>query len=61
MFLVDWESCDEEEVELDDTDKAKTRRYLLVTDSLVCCEATLSRVFTLVWQVREMSFPLRPP
>ena len=28
MFItVDWESCDEEEAELDDTDKAKARRY----------------------------------
>ena len=25
-FAVDWESCDEEEAELDDTDKAKARR-----------------------------------
>ena len=25
-FVVDWESCDEEEVELDDTEKAKARR-----------------------------------
>ena len=26
IFAVDWESCDEEEAELDDADKAKARR-----------------------------------
>ena len=29
FITVDWESCDEEEAELDDTDKAKARRYRL--------------------------------
>ena len=27
LIIVDWESCDEEEAELDDTEKAKARRY----------------------------------
>ena len=27
LITVDWESCDEEEAELDDTEKAKARRY----------------------------------
>ena len=32
LMTVDWESCDEEEAELDDTEKAKARRY----DILLC-------------------------
>ena len=53
FFVVDWESCDEEEAELDDADKTKARRWEHYKHQIILyLRSTCNCVYLANWAVK---------